>query len=92
MLEKVERGLLEQIAGCENFSEQDANLILAIILKTLSFVHEKGVVHRDIRPENIIVVKNAQGQDIVKLTGFAGKSKYYRFGQANFSAPEVVLD
>lgn len=39
------------------------------ILVSLHYIHEKNIAHRDIKPDNIMVVKQADGYD-VKLIDF----------------------
>src|SRR5690606_13690938 len=44
--------------------------ILAQICEGLSAAHAVGVVHRDLKPDNIIVVKTEDGSDLVKILDF----------------------
>ena len=37
-----------------NFSEKQAQFIIACVIAAVEFCHNNGVLHRDIRPENII--------------------------------------
>jgi serine/threonine protein kinase len=47
------------IAARKNLSVDEANKIILGILQGLSAVHEQGVVHRDLSPENILMVKGS---------------------------------
>jgi serine/threonine protein kinase len=96
ILEKVPNGLmlLEHIEKRPSFNESDVALIVETLLKALSFAHEKSHVHGDIRPENIIIGKDA-ALDTLKLTGFAPiahdiNEASQRFGSAGFTAPEDI--
>ena len=40
------------------------------VLGALAFAHARGVVHRDLKPQNIIVSVGASGEDIVKVLDF----------------------
>ncbi|WP_435006735.1 protein kinase domain-containing protein [Tundrisphaera lichenicola] len=54
-------------------SEQDALAILADVARGLGFAHERGIVHRDVKPENILVVSDSEtptGPLRVKLSDF----------------------
>lgn len=50
----VGRTLAEELVDGRFFSESKALKMLAQILEILSFVHERGVIHRDIKPQNLI--------------------------------------
>lgn len=49
----------------------DELLTLAIPLtEALSAVHAAGVIHRDLKPDNIFVVRGEDGQEVVKILDF----------------------
>jgi len=69
--------------------------LLTPILSALSYLHCRGIVHHDIKPENIII---DYGQNVVKLSDF-GSAKFVSKstegsvgGTLNYMAPEVLLN
>jgi eukaryotic-like serine/threonine-protein kinase len=46
------------------------SVMLDQIASALDAVHNAQIIHRDIAPENILVAKDAAGNDLVKLTNF----------------------
>ncbi|HEY9733277.1 MAG TPA: serine/threonine-protein kinase [Drouetiella sp.] len=44
--------------------------IFVQICAALGAAHERGIVHRDMKPANIMITKNADGEDLVKLLDF----------------------
>ncbi len=73
-----------------------ANLGLQIA-SALGRAHEMGVLHRDLRPANILVVPRRDGDEQIKLTDFGGAklrdagattTPTTHLGTAGYSAPE----
>jgi serine/threonine-protein kinase len=44
--------------------------IAAQTCSALSAAHQKGIVHRDIKPQNLLLAKNADGSETVKIIDF----------------------
>ena len=55
--------LLEQVGS---FDEETTKYYLAQIVLALEYLHSKGVIHRDLKPDNILI--DAEGR--IKLTDF----------------------
>ena len=70
------------------FSETEIREILKEILPVLQFVHERGVIHRDINPENIIRRHNDQKLVLVDFSAakFTSKTALARTGTVIGSA------
>lgn len=56
-------------------SEQQAMEMVIPLLHSLQEVHEHGIIHRDIAPDNIFLVRGEDGKLTVKLIDF-GASRY----------------
>lgn len=79
VMELMEGGeLYEEIVRRKLFSEDDATKIVRQLVGALSFIHERGIVHRDLKLENLLLKK--KGELDIKLADF-GLAKLYS-GQA----------
>jgi serine/threonine protein kinase/Tfp pilus assembly protein PilF len=56
----IEGGQLDQILKREPMSPPRAVELLVEIARTVQFAHEHGILHRDIKPGNILVDKNGE--------------------------------
>ena len=74
------------------FTERQAQFIVACLILGVEFLHNNGVIHRDIRPENIIF--DAEGY--CKLSDFCMARVWQKenacdtSGHAGYIAPEVL--
>lgn len=67
VLEYVENGSLASILKrFGSFSEQLVSIYIAQVLDGLAYLHEQGVIHRDIKGANILITK----EGMVKLADF----------------------
>ncbi|KAK0363681.1 Protein kinase of the Mitotic Exit Network [Friedmanniomyces endolithicus] len=91
ILEYCENGSLHSI--CKNFGKFPENLVslyTAQVLQGLLFLHEQGVIHRDIKGANILTTK----EGLVKLADFGVATKQADgssvVGTPYWMAPEVI--
>jgi serine/threonine protein kinase len=74
----------------------EACALLDQVLDALTAAHRVGVVHRDIRPENVMLVADAQGRGSVKVLDFGaagvegGKGKQLTVAGAMLGTPQYA--
>jgi serine/threonine-protein kinase len=64
------RTLSKELASAEGISVLDALTYACQVLSALGAAHELGLVHRDIKPDNLFVCSDASGVRSVKLLDF----------------------
>lgn len=74
------------------FNETEAKFIVACIVEALSYIHSKNVIHKDLKPENVVF----DNRGYVFLTDF-GTASFYNpnnshetAGTPGYMAPEVI--
>ena len=90
--------LLDRIISCGNYSEEDARIVFRQIASALQYLHSKGIAHRDLKPDNVMLAK-AGSHTNVKVADF-GLSKILETqdpvlfstvcGTPQYLPPEVV--
>lgn len=95
--------LFQYVADRGRLPEAEARLILHQLAEAVQYLHQRGVIHRDLKLENVIVhtLGPAAGkEDGVKITlvdfGLARLSERHealltRCGSEEYAAPEVIL-
>ena len=85
--------LFQHLYKCKYFSEEKAKFYAAIIGLALEYLHNHGIVYRDIKPDNILIDEDGY----VKLADF-GMAKFLKNEEKAFSfcgtpyyfAPEII--
>ncbi len=67
-MELVRGGTLAPLGGKLGWTEFDT--VVWSLLEALGHAHARGVIHRDLKPGNVLVVRNPTGDLTVKLTDF----------------------
>ncbi|KAI6652226.1 hypothetical protein LOD99_7243 [Oopsacas minuta] len=84
VMEKMLGGeLFDRIKEKEHFTEREAALMTRQICLAIRFLHQNGIAHRDVKPENFLFATKDENS-ILKLADF-GFSKNYR--ESNLTSP-----
>ncbi|MEW6073229.1 MAG: tetratricopeptide repeat protein [Planctomycetota bacterium] len=82
--------------GLEPFDPLDAADLLAQAARGLAFLHERGIVHGDVKPANLLVSRRPGGRSWLQIIDLGlslregeGQKGYLR-GTRRFSAPSVL--
>ena len=57
--------LFDRICDKESYTEHEARILVQILLKTLSFLHNKQIAHRDLKPENLLLKSKTDDTTII---------------------------
>ncbi|KAJ5072745.1 ovarian-specific serine/threonine-protein kinase lok-related [Anaeramoeba ignava] len=89
----------QQIKQFGNYDETNSKIIFQQIMSAISYIHDKNIAHRDMKPENILLISQDNTTSI-KLTDFGYsrfvsevENKMYTYaGTVHYLAPEVIQD
>ncbi|AET40017.1 serine/threonine protein kinase CDC15 Ecym_5251 [Eremothecium cymbalariae DBVPG len=92
LLEYCIRGSLRDLIKKEALSEAKAKVYVKQTVRGLQYLHDQGVIHRDIKAANLLLTENG----IVKLADFGVSTRVTNMamtyaGSPNWMAPEVML-
>ena len=65
---------MSQLSSCGKFSENTARFYLAELSLAVSYLHDHGVVHRDIKLDNIMLTERGH----LKLMDFGMNPRNYK--------------
>jgi len=90
--------LFDYIKKEKCFNERKASIIFKQLLSAINYLHKKNIVHRDIKPDNIVFIKTDNNNIFIKIidfgtsTAFKGKNLSQEFGTIYYIAPEVFMN
>jgi serine/threonine protein kinase len=54
----------------EYYNENDARKIITQLIKAVNFCHDKGIVHRDLKLDNILLSSTDPELAVIKISDF----------------------
>ena len=61
---------MDGLAQSRKFNEAQVKIVMEQLLLTLDFIHKQGIVHRDIKLDNILINKIEENEYVVKIADF----------------------
>ncbi|XP_077176919.1 striated muscle preferentially expressed protein kinase isoform X2 [Paroedura picta] len=87
--------LLERIARKPSVSESEIRSYMRQVLEGISYLHHHGILHLDIKPENLLLAE--PGSDQVRICDFGNaqeltpdEPQYCKYGTPEFVSPEII--
>jgi len=97
VLEDLNGGdLFDRIEQNGPYKEEDAALLLRQVVTAVDYLHAKGVVHRDLKPDNLVFVSKVPDSKIKIIDfGYAGYCSTTQplrglCGTPDYAAPEIL--
>ena len=80
LMQYYENGNLQDYVRNSKITDVQKHEILLQILNALKFLHENGIVHRDLNPRNILIVQSGDGDCVPKLFDFGISNNFRNSG------------
>jgi len=88
--------VLDRVASIEQYSEMDACQFSLGLLQAVQFMHERGIAHRDLKPQNLLLESNDDNTS-VKVCDFGYAKRVHMpnslttlCGSLHYVAPELL--
>lgn len=95
IMERLDGGsLINAVLEKQVYSENDARQYMKQILEAVKYLHEKGVCHADLKPDNILFVNSLR--DTIKIVDFGEAFEiqsiddFKNRGTPSYQAPEII--
>ncbi|XP_032673081.1 serine/threonine-protein kinase DCLK1 isoform X2 [Odontomachus brunneus] len=98
VMELVKGGdLFDAIAAATKFSEAEASVMISHLTSALAYLHSHHIVHRDVKPENLLVEMDGSHVRCLKLGDFGlaqvvREPLYTVCGTPTYVAPEILAE
>ncbi|KAJ7346017.1 hypothetical protein JRQ81_001967 [Phrynocephalus forsythii] len=87
--------LLERMARKSSISESEIRSYMRQVLEGINYLHHQGILHLDIKPENLLLAE--AGSDQVRICDFGNaqeltpdEPQYCKYGTPEFVGPEII--
>lgn len=85
---KIAIGTLEDVVnGKIAASATEKETLMMQIMDAVAFAHSKGVIHQDIKPQNILIYRDKNGSLVAKLSDFGLAVKSNPLNRGKINAP-----
>jgi len=99
LMERLRGGTLRDHMNRGALSARRALTAAEHLARALHYVHERGLLHRDVKPSNVFLHVDAYGAEVVKLLDFGVMRLVHAesapedgfFGTAHYAAPEQLV-
>jgi len=88
--------VFDRIIGMHHYTEKDARDLVQVLLKAVKFMHDRGVAHRDLKPQNLLL-KSKENNANIKIADFGFSRRVHtpqslvnRCGTPSYVAPEIL--
>jgi serine/threonine protein kinase len=88
--------VFDRILDLQNYTEKDARDLARTLLSAVDYMHDSGVAHRDIKPQNIFL-ETKESNSAIKVGDFGFAKRVHtpmslisRCGTPSYVAPEIL--